>query len=178
MQQAIPGAPGFVITMDGEVYSESGKGPYFQQVGRRGYVQVRLQTGTGDSRGRKVFSVHRLVAEAFIPNPLGLPEVNHKDGVKGNNRHTNLEWCTRAENISHAKANKLFKSPKAMTGRFNEDHPNSIPINQLDLDGNFIQRFPSLHEAGRAGFHKGNICSVLKGRYKTTGGYKWEYCHD
>ena len=48
------------------------------------------------------FTVHRLVAQAFIPNPLGLPEVNHKDGVKPNCKASNLEWMTRSENKDHA----------------------------------------------------------------------------
>lgn len=175
MKQAIPGAPGYVITSDGEVYSDSGKGPYFQQRTKRGYCQVRLQTGKGDSRGRQVFSVHRLVAEAFLPNPQGLPEVNHDDGVKTNNRYTNLEWCTPKGNTDHAKRTGLYRSPKAMTGKFNEQHPGSLRVKQMTKDGEFVKEFPSIHEAGRAGFHMGNICSVLKGRYKSTGGYKWEY---
>ena len=145
------------------------------QVTKRGYIQVRLQTGKGDSRGRKVFSVHRLVAKAFIPNPNGLPEVNHKNGVKSDNRVNNLEWVSRRENIDHAIQHKLYRSPKAGTGKFNELHDRSRPINQLHKDGSFVRRYPSIHEAGRKGFHPGNICSVLAGRYKTTGGFKWEY---
>lgn len=174
----IPGAPGYVITDGGEVFSVCGKGPYHVQTNNRGYSQVRLQTGKGDSRGRQVFSLHRLVAEAFLPNPLGLPEVNHKDAVKANNRCSNLEWCSPKENTDHAKRLGLYKSPKAMTGRFNENHPGSLRIRQLTKDGEFVKEFPSIHEAGRAGFHKGNICSVLKGRYKSTGGYKWEYVNE
>lgn len=67
----------------------------------RGYDRVRL----GDSG---MMRVHRLVAEAFIPNPLNLPEVNHKDGNKKNNCVTNLEWVTHQGNVVHAVEAGLF----------------------------------------------------------------------
>ena len=63
-----------------------------------GYKTVNLTK----NKVRKAFSVHRLVAEAFIPNPEGKPEVNHIDGDKLNNNYANLEWCTRRENLQHA----------------------------------------------------------------------------
>ena len=50
---------------------------------------------------RKGYKIHRLVAQAYIPNPLNLPEINHKNGNKGDNRVENLEWCTRKENLEH-----------------------------------------------------------------------------
>ncbi len=66
-----------------------------------GYKQVFLMR----HGKRYVRLVHRLVAEAFIPNPDGKPEVNHIDLDKGNNRVENLEWCTRVENMNHARSN-------------------------------------------------------------------------
>lgn len=67
-----------------------------------GYLMVRL-TDTKNGK-REVLRVHRLVALTFIPNPLGLPYVGHKDHNPGNPRAENLEWCTQAENIAHARS--------------------------------------------------------------------------
>ena len=64
-----------------------------------GYEYVHLCNGKGKT---KLFRVHRLVAETFIPNPNNLPEVNHKDGDKLNNNIKNLEWCTNLENMRHS----------------------------------------------------------------------------
>lgn len=72
----------------------------------RGYLRLGL-SGNGKVR---YDSVHRLVAEAFIPNPKNLPEVNHIDGNKLNNRVENLEWVTKGENQIHAYKTGLRKT--------------------------------------------------------------------
>ena len=73
---------------------------------KSGYLNVTLITGSDEEKAVK--RVHRLVAEAFCPNPDGKDEINHRDGNKENNRADNLEWVTRSENEQHAYDNNLI----------------------------------------------------------------------
>lgn len=73
-------------------------------------VSLGIQSQTGYRRMHfhgKRWPVHRLIALAFIPNPQSFPEVNHKNGIKNDNRASNLEWCTCRHNIRHAVATGL-----------------------------------------------------------------------
>lgn len=76
------------------------------RLNKYGYSRINLKTG-GKSYDR---SIHRLVALAFIKNPLNKPQVNHINGVKTDNRVENLEWCTNEENTLHATKNRLIKT--------------------------------------------------------------------
>ncbi len=88
---------GYTIREDGVVTSRFGRG-ITHQISRNGYVRVELwQSGSG-----KKYLVHRLLAEAFIPNPQGFATVNHIDGDKLNNALSNLEWASQSDNQKHA----------------------------------------------------------------------------
>lgn len=95
----------------------------------RGYLAVNLI----DGERRKLATVHRLVAEAFIPNPDNKPQINHKDGNKTNSDVTNLEWCTPSENEKHSykvlgkKSNLEGVNPKI----FDDDQVKSIKSKYL-----------------------------------------------
>ena len=144
-------------------------------LGRGGYLTVVVTFVENGVTKRVCKYVHRLVAEKFITNHDSKPCINHKDGVKTNNTVANLEWVTHSQNDLHAYAIGLRIPHPNCLGKFNEAHPKSVPINQLTLAGEFIQRFPSAHEAKRAGFSQANIGSVIAGKRKSHAGFKWEY---
>jgi len=80
-------------------------------------------------------SVHRLVAIAFIPNPLNLPEVNHKNGIKSDNRVQNLEWSTRSDNVKHAIKTGLMTIKKGDDCSWSKLKENYIAeIKRLNLE--------------------------------------------
>lgn len=108
---------------------------------------------------------HRLVAEAFLPNPLNLPQINHKDENKLNNDVSNLEWCTAQYNSTYGTRLQRISAIK------------SQKVMMLDAVTNeCIASFKSATEAATLlGLHQGHISQVCLGDRRTTGGYKWRY---
>lgn len=108
---------------------------------------------------QRTYKVHKLVARAFIPNPLGYKEINHKDEDKTNNCVENLEWCSRAYNVNYGSRNDKTRKP----------------VVQMSLDGKVIAEHAGLGVAARAIGAKGRsgIADVCNGKRKTALGYKW-----
>lgn len=97
MEREIKDFPGYVITDNGKVISYKFKKPRVMKtwLQKSGYENIKLCKENHTYH----FLIHRLVAEAFIPNPNNLPEVNHKNKIRNDNRVENLEWCSRKENL-------------------------------------------------------------------------------
>lgn len=116
----------------------------------------------------KYIKVHRLVAQVFLHNPDNLPEVNHIDENKSNNRVDNIEWCSHKQNCNHGTRNERMSKNKLNYQSY------SKPVLQYTKDGQFVAEYPSIAEAER-NIKLTNIQSVLNGNRKTAGGYIWKY---
>lgn len=129
---------------------------------KNGYCQMTVTIKHKNTN----FYVHRLVAQAFIPNPNNLPQINHIDGNKTNNCVSNLEWCSCKDNIIHSYKIGLANGERK-----------SKPIIQLK-NGIVINEYRSVEIASKTlGIHKGLIYGVLNAphKHKTTHGFVFLY---
>lgn len=126
---------------------------------KRGYYTIGLRK----NGIRKWYQVHRLVASAFIPNKDNLPQVNHKNENKLDNKIENLEWCSVSYNNCYGtRIKKVIEKT-------------SRPIYQYNLNGCFIKEYPSVSSASRElNISPSGICKCLNGVYKKAYGYIWK----
>jgi hypothetical protein len=123
-----------------------------------GYLHVHLY---GDDT--KTYSIHRLVALTFLPEVKNKNQVNHKNGIKTDNKLENLEWANSSENTIHAFETGLFK-------------PKTCKVSQFDLSNNFIRNWNSMTEASNdLNIPIASICRVCRGTRKTGNGFIWKY---
>lgn len=136
----------------------------------RGYRRVTLYAG--DRKRHKEISIHRLVAQAFIPNPKNLPCVNHKDENPENNHVDNLEWCTHKYNSNYGTA--IERRVKHQDWKSIADKQ-STPVIQCLKDGTPIKTWVSMMECEREiGIKAGSISRCCNGKIKSAGGYTWK----
>lgn len=127
---------------------------------KNGYLQVDLS-----KKGKtKKYLIHRLVAQAFLPNPNNLPQVNHRSEDKTDNRVENIEYCNSRYNSNYGSRNERVAKSKF------------IPILQFTKEGKFVKKWNSAIQVSKElGIKRNNICNCLKGRSKTAGDYVWMY---
>lgn len=144
----IPGYEGlYAITTDGYVWSYRSKKFLKPQNNGHGYLYITLC----NNKGKKHFYIHRLVGEAYIPNPNDLPQINHKDLDTSNNAFSNLEWCDAKYNANYS-------------------HCKRVQCVETGVIYNSIKE-----AAEKNNLFDTSISAVCKGKQKTCGGYHWRY---
>lgn len=146
----------------GCVYSHVYKGRIMKPILSKGdkYYSIALY-----KKGKMTkYNIHKIVAKAFIPNPDNLPQINHKDENKANNRADNLEWCTALYNLTFGSRLDRIADKKAKK------------VALLNEDGKPVAIFSNISKIEREyGICHSNIVAVCKGKRKRAGGYRWAY---
>ena len=158
----VKGFPGYYISNLGRVKSIKKNRDTFKTL----YDDSHGYLGVGLWKNNRQYprKVHRLVAEAFIDNPLNLRDINHKDEDKKNNCVANLEWVSHKDNLNYGTRNKRANISK------------SKYIIQLDKNGNIVGEYLNGYEAQqKLGISESNISECCNGKRKTAGGYVWKF---
>lgn len=155
--------PSYMVSDHGEIKSLNYNGTKKEKIltpfpNKKGYLCISLYKDCKI----KPSLVHRIVAEAFIPNFDNKPQVNHIDGNKQNNAVNNLEWCNNSENTLHAYKIGLNQNKRS--------------VSQYDKNNNFIKDWYSLSEAANClKIDVSHIQQVCVNKRRSAGGYKWRY---
>ena len=137
----------------------------------KGYLWVELQK----NGARKQVLVHRLVACAFLENPLGLSQVNHKDENPQNNQSSNLEWCDAKYNVRYSL--ELHPERQKRPKRFSVYKRRlDLKVNQYDKNGNFVKQWDNSRDVFvKTGMSDWSISECCRGNRKTAYGFIWQY---
>lgn len=167
------------ITEDGQVLNYKTKKFMKQRQDKDGYYRLSL-TKEGKQYTR---FIHRLLAEAFIPNPKNLPLLNHKDENKQNNSLDNLEWCSQWYNLTYSRNKELALEKGAdfmgyEKTKTNQKKPGSgisKPVRCVELDIIYDSGAAAARELGLDASHISKVC---RGKANTTGGYHFEFVQE
>ncbi len=166
--------PKYEVSTEGRVRNSKTHRIYMQWLGKDGYLRMEMWVD-GHKKG---MLVHRIVALCYLENPLNLPEVNHKNKIKTDNRIENLEWVTRQENMNHRNADSQMQEQMRLNGLKAKEwnlKNTAKSVASYDLEGNLLKIYPSLISAERdAGINRKYIRACLKGERLTAGGRLWK----
>jgi hypothetical protein len=170
----VDGYDNYFIMNNGKVitkgFKKGGKSFFIKhQKDKNGYST--FHAGKDINGKRKHLKIHRLVAESFIPNPLNLPQVNHKNGIKTDNRVENLEWVTCSGNQLHASKVLGINNIRNI---INSGKKKSYPVHQIK-DGKIIKTWPNAVESEKFGFDRKAISACCLGIRKSHAGFQWSY---
>lgn len=137
-----------------------------------GYCKICLYNTTGKKR----FYVHRLVAQAFIENPEGKPQINHKDNNPKNNKAENLEWCTSKENCEWTTIQGRNKRTLSWLQHLHESQESIYkPVKATNIKTGAVIKYKSVNSVALAGFHPSCVSNCCQGKQMIHKGYTWSY---
>ena len=175
----IKGYEQYKISTSGVIYSYRTGRPLKTYQSKKGYEKVDFKIN-----GKRIrnLSVHRLVAQTFIPNPLNLPQINHKDEDKLNNHVSNLEWCTNIYNSNYGSRTKRIsdahrgkKYSNAFKQKLKECSTTAKKVLCYTIEGKFVKEYLSLHETSIDGFNFKSVSAVCHGKRKSLHGYIFKF---
>ena len=179
-RKQIEGYEGYFIYEDGRVFSTKSDKFLKHNISSCGYPSVELFNSEGSARK----TIHRLVAEAFIPNPNNYPQINHIDENKLNPSVENLEWCTAKYNMNYGIGAKTRHSKIDYSTQARKDNMRAVamkrrrPVEQDDREGNLVAKYDSGMDAERAlgiRYSVSRIIEVCRGKRKSAYNYIWRY---